>query len=327
MPSPYPEKVKRARELWARGYTVSEIAARIHVKFQTAKRYVDPVYDEMLREKEKERKKRYAGKCAVCGKPTSYSGRGRIGSQHCAEHAPTNRIWTREKIIDAIQRWAEIHGRPPTSVDWNAALAKKERGADFPSSGAVYGPSSDFACWADAIEAAGFPRPATRYSGEWGKMTWTKDAIIDALQAHAEDGIAPAVTEWAHSGPGHPTSSWVAIQFGSWTNACHAAGLQSRRQSRKQKAVATSVPQQLQEERIAFVKRVMDDQVPRQYIVQVLWRTWGFVSARSFRRWLTKNGIGEVAGYYYRSKRQLTREEFAEAQELALPPAVQQVRK
>jgi hypothetical protein len=324
MPSPYPEKVKQARELWIRGYTVSEIAARINVKFQTAKRYVDPAYDALLSEKEKERKKRYAGTCAICGKRTSYSGKGTGGSRHCKEHVGESRkIWTREKVIAAIQQWAEIHGRPPSSVDWNAALAKEERGSEYPSAGAVYGASGAFDSWAAAIEAAGFPRPEPFYHGEHGRMVWTQERIIEALRAYSKDGVAPAMSAWKYTAADHPTNSWVVMQFGSWTNACRAAGLQPARHAR----IGVAPTQQLQEERLAFAQRMVEDHVPRRYLIPALWRTWGFPSSRSLKRWLTLNGINDDSGFHFRSKRQLTREELAEAQTLRLPPAVRGSRK
>lgn len=59
--------------------------------------------------------------------------------------------WTREQVIDAIRRWAAEHGAPPISKDWQHWSPDR--------------PTHDVArarcgSWADAIEAAGYPRPA-----------------------------------------------------------------------------------------------------------------------------------------------------------------------
>jgi len=69
------------------------------------------------------------------------------------------KTWTRETVIAAIQRFAKEHGRPPTSTEW--ITADPENG--YPPRSSVYvsyhRSVSPFAKWADAIEAAGFPRP------------------------------------------------------------------------------------------------------------------------------------------------------------------------
>lgn len=61
------------------------------------------------------------------------------------------RTWTRETIIEAIQRWAHEHGAPPASTDWF------KRVDDYPSTSMVKRLFDG--SWADAVEAAGFPRP------------------------------------------------------------------------------------------------------------------------------------------------------------------------
>jgi len=64
-------------------------------------------------------------------------------------------------VIDAIQRFAAIHGRPPKARDWHT----RDPVNNYPACSTVYrtnhpsNRSAPFACWADAIEAAGFPRP------------------------------------------------------------------------------------------------------------------------------------------------------------------------
>jgi len=91
------------------------------------------------------------------------NGLGENSSRLCLScdraRVQAERIWTRETVIAAIQRFAKEHGRPPTSTEW--ITADPENG--YPPRSAVYvsyhRSVSPFAKWADAIEAAGFPRP------------------------------------------------------------------------------------------------------------------------------------------------------------------------
>lgn len=62
----------------------------------------------------------------------------------------TSRRWTRDKIIAAIKAFGREHDRPPTADEW------RHVGATTPNYSAVV---THCGSWADAIEAAGFPRP------------------------------------------------------------------------------------------------------------------------------------------------------------------------
>ncbi len=336
------EKVKRARELHARGYTTRQIADRIDTTFTTARRYFDPEYDKKMSANERERKKRYRGTCEVCGRSTSHSGKNGLPSQRCRSCAAKERkIWTQERVIAAIQKWAEEHGRPPSSVDWNNSLAKVPRGPEYPSATAVCGKDHGvFPKWADAIEAAGFPRPKPLYGGEHGVAFWTKERIIKALRRHSVRGVAPSAGAWKCSGDDHPTAGWVRRIFGSWTKACHEAGLVTHQEAywhgppdadllREIDAILDEVlpslsvdPHEIEAARLAFVHRVMDDHVLRRFVVRQLWEIWGFESERRMATWLSKNDVEEFPGYSFQPRRQLTREELEEARALALPPAV-----
>lgn len=80
------------------------------------------------------------------------------------------RRWTRETMIAAIQRFATRYGRPPGAADFNPAMVRAaghdwraERfyaDADYPTVPSV---AREFGSWADAVEAAGFPRPGYGY--------------------------------------------------------------------------------------------------------------------------------------------------------------------
>lgn len=162
------ERVLVARHLRALGLTNREIGERLGVKRGTASAYLN---DSDLA-KQKERRARYSRPCPECGKPMDGSG-GVNGYRPercdpCQRARQTaERMWTRESVIDAIQRFARLHGRPPAATEW---LTRSDPVYGYPSAASVYGlgtkcgggrinTNAPFAKWADAIEAAGFPRP------------------------------------------------------------------------------------------------------------------------------------------------------------------------
>lgn len=113
--------------------------------------------------RDRKRKLGYAGACIDCGSPTDGSN-GTNTPERCFECAHDYqrvvlKYWTRERVVDAIQRWAREHGTPPLADEW--IKSDPERG--YPTRTSVYRgthrSSSPFDSWADAIEAAGFPRP------------------------------------------------------------------------------------------------------------------------------------------------------------------------
>jgi hypothetical protein len=103
---------------------------------------------------------------------TGSEGFGPRAPRLCAACAAQEQIeerkWTQETVIEAIQLFARENGRPPLSSEW---LVRQDR--RFPPTSAIYrykpkgrggkrnrsGRHNPFASWADAIEAAGFPRP------------------------------------------------------------------------------------------------------------------------------------------------------------------------
>lgn len=161
----YAEKRLRAREMARAGATVREIRAELGYGSDNS---VRRLLDDGLRQRELDQQKRRRdsaprGRCCDCGGPTSPSRRGDVFSERCVPcriaFVKGTIIWTEEKVLDAIRRYAEMYGLPPTMRDWRKC--DRERG--FPSSRSVYRTAgrseSPFASWADAIEAAGFPRP------------------------------------------------------------------------------------------------------------------------------------------------------------------------
>lgn len=114
-------------------------------------------------EKVRARKDSYRGTCSRCGNPTDGSNGRAKAPDLCASCAAAElhkaRYWTAERIVDAIQRFAALHGRPPSAREW----IRVDRAGGYPNRGSIYMSSakrgSPFPTWAAAIEAAGFPRP------------------------------------------------------------------------------------------------------------------------------------------------------------------------
>lgn len=92
-----------------------------------------------------------AGKRLLESLGASYTVKGAAGSKRRAKRRGGKpKVWTREKIIAAIQAFAAEHGRPPTSTERPSMAQQSKR---------------EFGSWADAVEAAGFAKPTrgTRY--------------------------------------------------------------------------------------------------------------------------------------------------------------------
>lgn len=171
---PHPlELHAKAARLRDRGWNYNAIARYLGVGNNTVHRWLKPEYREHANKHARLRKEKYRGVCQHCGAPTSYSGKnGQRSSLMCKNCAANGRlrIWTRERIIEAIQRWAREHeGRPPAANDWINS------GEYWPAASCVHGRKGQnvFLRWNDAIAAAGFtPR---RSSPGPGNITWDRE--------------------------------------------------------------------------------------------------------------------------------------------------------
>lgn len=148
-PRPRAQLLAEISELEAEGMTTSrEIGARLGLSPQTIRNARSDPDDS----KRSRRRERYQGQCVDCGVTTFSDGTSRP-SQRCGPcSVEANRIWDRGSIIETIQEFARIHGRPPLSTEW------LRRGVLEPQI-YVFTVQSVFGSWANAIEAAGFPRP------------------------------------------------------------------------------------------------------------------------------------------------------------------------
>jgi len=223
------EKHAALVSLRASGFTIAEAGAVVGLTHSGARN----ILNDPDGSKQRARRERYRGTCARCGGKTDGSCGYRSCTVHCAACAiivqHENKRWTREAVIEAIQLWAAEHdGQPPLASEW---LHASEDGR-FPNRGSVYRNGKNqghpFAKWADAIEAAGFPRPHVGVYGD--RQHWTREKIIFAIQGWArEHGRRPIYADWDYAGDGHPQAHTVVDHFGSWSAAIAIAGFRPYR--------------------------------------------------------------------------------------------------
>jgi hypothetical protein len=124
--------------------------------------------------------------------------------------------WTRDAVIDAARRWADVHGRAPNSQDW----ARSALDGSHPERNI---PTRVFGSWNAMLAAAGLPIT---------HRLWSRADILDALSAWTDTHQrAPTTADWGH-GPHHsfPSPGTVHNHFGSWTAMLIAGGATPSRQ-------------------------------------------------------------------------------------------------
>jgi hypothetical protein len=108
-------------------------------------------------------------------------------------------FWTRDRIIDAIQRWNDLYGKPPNATDWNPAMARRlghdERVARFeeglwPHVNTV---QRVFDGWNVAIRAAGLqPTKVSSY----GRPGDDPETVMEAVEHYrAGDSLSKAAAK------------------------------------------------------------------------------------------------------------------------------------
>jgi hypothetical protein len=170
------EHAAEAAALYARGALQREIAEIMGL----SRSHVSALLNDPDGSKDRARKDSYGGICEQCGRPTSGADGPAQVARFCNHCAPGHnfRIWTKDSVVEAIQEWARRYGRPPTSTEWITRTVADD-GYVFPPRTAVYNSNSKgdhrqtipFDKWADAIEAAGFPRP---YTGAYRRKAMPK---------------------------------------------------------------------------------------------------------------------------------------------------------
>lgn len=158
------ELAARAQALRDEGKLQREVAEILGL----SRSYAAELTSDPLGVKARERKDSYHGVCEGCGAATTGSDGREAAPSLCWDcshgRQTAERKWSRENVIDAIQRFAAANGRPPTATEWirgDPANGYPPRSAVYRSTGHRSNSSAPFAKWADAIEAAGFPRPRT----------------------------------------------------------------------------------------------------------------------------------------------------------------------
>jgi transposase len=226
------QRYREVQKLRSRGYTRAQIAAKLGI----SKSYVNDLLYDPTGEKCKARKDSYRGNCLECGRPTDGSNGAARAPAYCKKHANTAYFlyWTKSRIVAAIKEWAFIYGVPPVAPDWNRQVEgspgqyvtgprKGHSVRRWPSIAAV---QDRFGSWANAIEAAGFPRPRRGHYRDESKRSeiltkYTADVIVEWIREHA-DGELPPIMH------GAPVRSAIR-EFGSWANAVRTAGFEPRR--------------------------------------------------------------------------------------------------
>lgn len=142
-----PELKERAHALRAEGLLIHEIATEIGVPTPTVTRWVNLQFEQRQRVKARKRKFTKKRRCPTCRKMISNNA---VVCRDCFNKQ--QKLWTREKVIEAIQKWALEKGAPPSYQEWSIP-----RGPGYPSVWTVIkGNSPAFPSWSAALLAAGF---------------------------------------------------------------------------------------------------------------------------------------------------------------------------
>ena len=221
-----------------RGWGYTKIAKELGCSTTTVRRWVQPEYDAHQRRTSLARKQKIRGTCELCGGETKYNGHvgNSSASRICASCSRKNqRYWTRERIIEAIQRWTREHGRTPTSTDWI------HRGEHHPSATAIYShpESALFPSWNEALRAAGVKLNRPKGSPGPGKYWWPRD---EARVLWEQGWSAKA----------------IADKYGVTANAIYQVfGDRNKRTDLRPKALG----KRTREERIADLRKALENQL------------------------------------------------------------------
>lgn len=129
-------------------------------------------------------------------------------------------MYTRPIVSERIREYVKAHGgKVPTLAEYQKAK--------LPADSVLRRLGWSFA---DAIEAAGFPRPQSHVNRSHPAGVWTRERVVEVMKADAERlGYAPSVTEWRErKDDGRCSDRYVTKLFGSWNAAVEAAELKPR---------------------------------------------------------------------------------------------------
>lgn len=136
-----------------------------------------------------------------------YAGRVPTLDQELPRQAPRRVRWTAAEILQAIRRWNELHGEPPSMADWDPYRARRigqewriarYRDGDWPSSKSV---RNHFGRVSEAVAKAGL---VPRLQGQ--QRAQPELAIDDDVLLHL------AHLRLAHEGRPAPESLAIAVR-------------------------------------------------------------------------------------------------------------------
>lgn len=162
----------------------------------------------------------------------------------------TRRTYDRDGILDAIRRWNDEHGHPPTWLDWDPANARRKgqveraelfEAGQWPSTAMV---RRQFPTMGAAIEAAGLVPPKPR--GTKANLVDGEQVLLAIREWTRRYGDPPAQTDldpYRARRTGQPwradryqQGDWPSLptvrhHYGTLTAAVRAAGLEPRPQT------------------------------------------------------------------------------------------------
>lgn len=168
-----PELKERARELRAQGMLVKAIADEIGVPKPTVIRWCNPELEARERSNARERNFSQGKTCALCKKNKTSNHSTLCRSCY---RKRGQRVWTRERLIEAVREWVLEHGNPPSYLDW-----QRSGGEKHPATRSITSPPYPvFKTWSGLIKAAGFT------PGERRRRTGRKPLTLKQKQERAE---------------------------------------------------------------------------------------------------------------------------------------------
>lgn len=150
------EKAARAAMLRSEGLSWREVGDRLGIS---------PTYAEQLvsdPDGSKNRARKMQRNCVDCGTAIRSDSPSKAAQLRCSRcyHADqkASAKWTRETIVAAIQRWADLYGKPPSASGWNSGTANPQqrerfKAGDYPVTTTVVNVFGGFGA---GLRAAGF---------------------------------------------------------------------------------------------------------------------------------------------------------------------------
>lgn len=150
-----PETRERVQALRKQGLLCREIAEQTGVPKATVIRWLNPGFEKRERVNAQKRKFKKHRRCPSCRKRMSNR------AQLCLTcYKASQRLWTRERLVDAVKSWAAEHGYAPRHEDWTRG------GVDHPAISSILdGPNPVFHSWSEVLLAAGFTPRKWRKGG------------------------------------------------------------------------------------------------------------------------------------------------------------------